>query len=336
MKKQRTTPAPCQKKTFYILCRPLLVSAIFPRLYCSITTSVPYTKLPYSSQNLNSFWSIAMATFINWAFPCFGIGHPDSPKETAKKRSLRSGPQEKRPGPNGIPYQASMARSMYYLGNPPTPKNIDQNNQNDGVAHPPRQGVVGARIVYREPERKYLQRSVIQDGTNQTRAKQARLGLRVCIPPSPFTAPPVEKFHLSPDGAENQQALERASRQGDSVRGQGVGPSRRFFFPSPATPVTKSAFSATSTVAFDTPAMSGRRWNGTNEPRKVNLADELALFSITSNDGELSAVRTHLSAKPAKAVPALHPSELKSSIHDFAHEKHRDGRHFLPPAAVGS
>ncbi|KAL9007962.1 MAG: hypothetical protein Q9173_006866 [Seirophora scorigena] len=282
-----------------------------------------------------------MANFINWAFPCFGIGHPDSPKETAKKGSPRSGPREKRLGPNGIPYLASMARPMYYLGDPPKLKNINQTNQNDGVAHLPGQGVVGAGIIYPEPERKSLHRSNIQDGTNKTRVKQARLGLRVSIPPSQYTAPPVEKSRLSPDGAENQQALERANLQGESVRGKGVGPPRRVFFPSPATPVTKSAFSATSTVAFDTPTMSGRRSHGTNKPRKVNLGDELALFSITSNDGELSVVSTHLSTKSAKAITALHPSELKSSelkssIHDFAHEKHRDGRHFLPPAAVGS
>lgn len=269
-----------------------------------------------------------MTNFISWVFPCFS---GDSSNSTAKdterteNRSSRSNHREVRPLPIIVPYCASMARSMYYLGDPPIPKHT---NQIDSVAHPPKQGVVAA-----DPLLKSLQRPDIPDGTTTSRGNRARPGLAVRIPPSRYTTPPIEKFHLSPDSAENQQALKRTSRQGGSGHSQGVGPPRRVFFPSPVTPITKSAFSTTSTVMSDTPARVGRPSNDNRKLRKVNLGDELALFSITSSHGDLSAVGTQLSAKE---FPALQQSELKSSIHDFAHEKHRDSRRFLPPTAEGS
>ncbi|KAL8656797.1 MAG: hypothetical protein Q9210_000041 [Variospora velana] len=269
-----------------------------------------------------------MTNFISWAFPCFSINSSNSTaKDTQRTENPSSGSnrRELHPLPSIVPYRASMARSMYYLGDPPIPKHT---NQIDGVAHPPKQGIVAA-----DPVLKSFQRPDIPDGTTKSRGKQARPGLAVCIPPSRYTTPPIEKFHLSPDSTENQQALERTSRQGRSGHSQGVGPPRRMFFPSPVTPITKSAFSTTSTVMSDTPARGGRRSNDSRKLRKVNLGDELALFSITSSAGDVSAVGTQLSAR---ATPALQPSELESSIHDFAHEKHRDGRRFLPPTAEGS
>lgn len=273
-----------------------------------------------------------MASLIDWVFPCFNIGRSDSPvgaSQPSMEHSQKPILLEDRAKPTDIPYRTSMARSMYYSGAPSTPK--------DGQTSNGRQR--GANAAAKQPH----------TATNHLRIKPARPELTVCIPSSRYRAPPVEKSRLSPDSAlDDQHALQMAYRNAEQAR-HSERP-RRMFFPSSEkkVPVEKSAFSATSTAAseqstatinpFDTPASSmpsapaGRR--AAKGAKNTNLSDELALFSITSRDEELPALSERPMEGSAKVVSALRCKEVKSSIHDWAHEEHRDLATQLTPSCL--
>ncbi|KAI4120373.1 MAG: hypothetical protein LQ338_007062 [Usnochroma carphineum] len=242
-------------------------------------------------------------------------------------------------------YRTSMARSMYYSGAPTTSEAVQTNDVNGSS----RKEAVGATGTGPPQEARSTKHSQDRISPYDARAKPARPGLTVCIPPTKSKRP-VEKSHLSPNSAlDNPHALHMASRDVEMVRP--VRPSQRVFFPSPEakTPAEKSAFSATSTtriehlsaglISLGTPASSGKTSapagrSAVKASRKVNLSDELALFSITSDDEELSAVVEKPSTESVEVVSALPLREPKSSVHDFAHEGHRDLATKLTPGCL--
>ncbi|KAL8719946.1 MAG: hypothetical protein Q9225_003123 [Loekoesia sp. 1 TL-2023] len=277
-----------------------------------------------------------MANMMDWLFPCFSIGRSENPQEDIqrpKKQLPGTVPFEERPGLNNVPYRTSIAGSMYYLRVPPALKT----DQITDVAKNPGQGTVKSNQSDPAYEMRPMKQPHVQASLSKLGTKPGRPGLTVCIPPSKSKLP-VEKSHLSPDSAlENRQALEMADAVDKPARGKGARSSlAKSAF---KTPLEKSAFSAGSSVAseqpsaktnpFETPAYT--RWRRAQEgmttvmaPKKVNLKDELDVFSIASREEELSAFSEKTSARSTKAVSKLRACELKSSIHDWAHEEHRD------------
>lgn len=277
-----------------------------------------------------------MANLIDWVFPCFSISRSGSPKEDVqrpKKRLPRTVPFEERPRLNNVSYRTDIAGPMYYLGVPPTLKT----DQTTSVAKNPEQGAIETKKSSPAYEMRPMKQPHVQASPSKMGTKPGRPGLTVCIPPS-RSEPPVEKSHLSPDSAlENRQALEMANSVDKPARGKGAR--RSLAISASKKPLEKSALSASSNVAseqlsaqtnpFETPAYT--RWRRAQEgraavmtPKNVNLKDELDVFSIASREEDLSAFSEKISARSAKAVPKLGTSELKSSIHDWAHEEHRD------------
>ncbi|KAI4153771.1 MAG: hypothetical protein L6R39_001508 [Caloplaca ligustica] len=211
---------------------------------------------------------------------------------------------------------------MYYSGAPATP-------QSDQV-------VVDATRL-NEPSGVRSTKRPHDPTSSKARPKPARPGLTLSIP-STKSKRPVEKSHLSPDSAlDDRHALDMACQ--DSKMGRAIGSPRRIFFPAvdPRTPIEKSAYSGPSaamnvsarTNPSGTHASSDKpsdlaSMKVAKAPKRANLCDELALFSITSQDEDLSAWCEEPLARSVKVVSAVQSDEIKSSIHDWAHEKHRE------------
>ncbi|KAL8836928.1 MAG: hypothetical protein Q9170_002728 [Blastenia crenularia] len=258
------------------------------------------------------------------------MGRSQSPAEE-KQQAVKS---DGRPGIESSSHRTSVARSMVYLGN--------------FVGEDRGQGAGDTRETGGTYEMKSINQVPSQKPFASATAKPGRPGLSVRIPLS-NSKPPVEKSHISPDSAlENRQALDAASSRIQPAQDIGRKPSLEKS--NPKKPVEKSPFSASSSAAsekpsahasvFETPAYE--RWRRTRKdaaafqtPRKgATLRDELDRFSIASRDEDLSAFDEKPSAKPSMISAVIQSSELKSSVHDFAHEEHRDFSTRLTPTSM--
>lgn len=261
-----------------------------------------------------------MADSLCWWFPCLFMGDSTSPVEGSRKpveQMENAVPMQDRPKIHHIQYRTSMAGSMYYSG-ASSPR---KTSQTDAVVSTSSHGPIGATGEGTPQETK------LPTANKQVRKKPARPGLTVCIPRSENTVPPVEKDHLSPDSAlEDRRALEFAHLDPEQAGGKGRKPSRFHTFSEKDVGPYKQMTARTN--PFDTPVSSkpsgrtgARSIKGNNQ---INLNDELALFSITSHNEALSAFDAPMSAGSIKAVSALRPGEKNTSVHDWAHEHHRD------------
>ncbi|KAL8906260.1 MAG: hypothetical protein Q9207_002134 [Kuettlingeria erythrocarpa] len=239
-------------------------------------------------------------------------------------------PLDDRPKRHNLPYRTSMAGSMYYSGASPT-----QNaSRTDSIGGKRGHEETGMRAEGTKREMNSFKPPCVVTTNSQARKKPARLGLRLCIPQSDLTTLPVEKDHLSPDSAlEDRHALELAHLDPEQVGAKNPKPGQFYTFSDKSLILSEQLTGRTN--RFEIPASSkasgqihARTTKGSNE---VNLSDELALFSITSQDEALSAFDARMSATSVKAVSALRSGEKNSSIHDWAHEEHRDLATHLTP-----
>ncbi|KAI4207817.1 MAG: hypothetical protein LQ346_000320 [Caloplaca aetnensis] len=242
-------------------------------------------------------------------------------------------PLEDRPKRHNLPYRTSMAGSMYYSGASSTPKA----SRTDSIGGKRSHEETGTTGKGTKREMNSFKPPSMVTANNQARKKPARLGLRLCIPPSELTTLPIEKDHLSPDSAlEDRQALEFAHLDPERAGAKNPKPGQFYTFSDRSIILSEQMTGRTN--QFETSASSkpsGRiRARTTKGNRKVNLSDELALFSITSQDETLSAFDARMSATSVKAVSALRSGEKNSSVHDWAHEEHRDLATHLTPTCL--
>ncbi|KAL9601512.1 MAG: hypothetical protein Q9219_002464 [cf. Caloplaca sp. 3 TL-2023] len=267
-----------------------------------------------------------MAYFIDWIFPCFSIEPPEASKESEQQAGMQTSHGFK-PGSNDAPSRVDTVSPMAYhrdasrLGARQA-KSVDD-SAGQGAGNPEVPGAI-----------------------NSMKVKSGRPRLTVSIPPS-TSKPPIEKTLLFPDSARgNRHTLnvDRSSSEPEEEKGAGIvraATSKKA--------VEKSPFSTSSSIAsagasaqtdpFETPAYV--RWRAAQQniiagqtSQQANLKDELDNFSITSQAETLSAFEGRESAKSPRAVSALRSSELNTSVHDFAHEKHRDLAARLPSACL--
>ncbi|KAL8938473.1 MAG: hypothetical protein Q9211_003191 [Gyalolechia sp. 1 TL-2023] len=276
-----------------------------------------------------------MAGLIDWIFPCFGIAGSQGPADDTRK-GTKELPEESHSS-NNAQYRPTGAGSMYYSGRPLT-------LEVDNVAEDRRKGTVDAKKSGPAYEMKAVEQR--QDPTllSQARSRTARPKLAVCIPNS-NSKPPVFTSCPSPDNAlDNQQTSGKATPTNKANRSGGTRAPptapRSAIVETPNTSASvRFASDQLSAQANPSETPTYTRWvrahadqTAVQQPKYANLKDELDCFSIASGEEELSAYDEEIgSAVSAKMVSALRSSEVMTSVHDFAHEEHRDFANRLTP-----
>ncbi len=278
-----------------------------------------------------------MADMLCWWFSCFSTRACVTPEHSSEDGMERSGntvPLEDRPKRHDLPYRTSMAGSMYYSGASST-QNASEGS--DSVGGKRSHEEIGMRAEGTKREINSFKPPCVVPANSQLRRKPAKLGLRLCIPQSDLTTLPVEKDHLSPDSAfEDRQALEFAHLDPEQAGAKNPKPGQFYTFSQRSVILSEQMRGRTN--RFEVSASS--KPSGRNHARttkgvsEVNLSDELALFSITSQDEALSAFDAQMSATSLKAVSALRSGEKNTSVHDWAHEEHRDLATLLSPSCL--
>ncbi|KAL8939132.1 MAG: hypothetical protein Q9216_003525 [Gyalolechia sp. 2 TL-2023] len=283
-----------------------------------------------------------MAGLVDWIFPCFGIGSLGTAESTQQgtKNLPEADLVEGAHRLNDALCRPTGIASMHYQSRSSTTKEDNVR----GVTESPQRGTVDAGEADPAYETKAIKLHQAPAPSKQARAKAGRPELIVCIPAS-TSKPPVLKDHSSPDSARDKQQVFFAATPVDKPeRSRGKRALRAV--PKSTTPVETPDASPSVSVASnqlsaqtdpsETPAYT--RWaraqadqSTVEQPKPANLKDELDCFSIASREEELSAYDDTPSAISANPISALRSSEVKTSVHDFAHEEHRDLADRLTP-----